>query len=174
MKIIRTFNITADDFYNYLEEELIKDVKKASGRDIKTKDIKTGFKYYKNPQDQFARIAIWIKEYERGKKYCAVATSYGDEVYVEYLTKETDKGLYIEFEQNIKSLDAKDHKSFSYKFNKFFHMIKMMTSLSNMASAIIKKKEGIVEKTPINNGNRASDKLLKKIIEHEKKKEKGR
>ena len=167
MKLIRTFHITADDFYNTLEEELIKDVKKASGKDIKAKDIKAGFKYYKNPNDKYARITIQLKEYERGKKYSAIATSYGDEVHVDYLTKETDKGLYIEFDQYIKSLEEKDHKSFSYKYHKFFHMMKMSSSLSNMATAIIKKKEGIEEKKPFQNVNKAHDKLLKTIIKHE-------
>lgn len=170
MKLIRTYHITADDFYSTLEEEIAKDVKKASGKEIKAKDIKAGFKYFKNPSDKYARITIQLKEYEREKKYSAVATSYGDEVKVDYLTKETDKGLYIEFDQYIKSLEEKDHKSFSYKYNKFFHMMKMSSSLSNMATAIIKKKEGIVEKKPFQNVNKAHDKLLKTIIKHENKK----
>lgn len=170
MKLIRTYRITAEDFYSTLEEEIIKDVKKSTGRDIKAKDIKTGFKYYKNPNDKFARITIQLKEYERGKKYCALATSYGDEVEVKYDTRETDKGLYIEFDQHIKSLEAKDHKSFSYKYHKFFHMVKMSSSLSNMATGIIKKKEGIVEKKPFQNVNKAHDKLLKAVIKHEEKK----
>lgn len=171
MKLIRTFHITADDFYSTLEDELIKDVKKACGKDIKAKDIKPGFKYYKNPNDKYARITITIKEYERGKRYCALAASYGDEVKVEYTTSQTDKGLYIEFDQYIKSLEEKDHKSFSYKYHKFFHMMKMASSLSNMATSIIKKKEGIVEKKPFQNVNKAHDKLLKRIMKHEEKRE---
>ena len=45
MKIIRTIKITNEQFYDYLEQQLIEDIKNSQHKKISASDIQKGLKY---------------------------------------------------------------------------------------------------------------------------------
>lgn len=45
MKLIRTFEITADEFYDYLEAQLLEEISKTTKKNVKKSVIKSGYSY---------------------------------------------------------------------------------------------------------------------------------
>ena len=43
MKLIRTFEITTDEFYDYLEAQLLEEISKTTKKNVKKSVIKSGY-----------------------------------------------------------------------------------------------------------------------------------
>ena len=65
MKLIRTFEITTDEFYDYLEAQLLEEISKTTKKNVKKSVIKSGYSY----ENKDARSKIVIDKYVRGKIY---------------------------------------------------------------------------------------------------------
>lgn len=61
MKLIRTFEITADEFYDYLEAQLLEEISKTTKKNVKKSVIKSGYSY----ENKDARSKIMIDQYVR-------------------------------------------------------------------------------------------------------------
>lgn len=174
MKLIRTFAITADEFYDYLEQQLCADIQKASGRAVKAKDLKKGFCYHKKE----ARTKITIDEYERNKIYATTARCNTDYVKVVYQTQEKENGLEIVFEQFVSGYDdVRESKNRVVRF--FYDWInfgRMSNTLYDMRQAILNKREGIEPKKlqppkPLTGLSRVIEKKLDASLQAEDSKE---
>lgn len=146
MKLIRVFNITSDEFWDYVEQGIVDQVQKDTKKPFKKKQIVSGYHY----DNVAAKTKVTIDKYERGKIYQCTVKSYTDFIRVTYETKETDKGLEITFEQYVDDYEKnKDKKNkVSRTFHEWISFGRMSNTLYDMRNAIINKREGINFKTP--------------------------
>lgn len=144
MKLIRVFNITSDEFWDYVEDGIAQEVEKATKHRFKKKNLVSGFHYDNNA----AKSKVKIDKYERGKIYQSTVKTLTDYVRVTYETKEVPEGLEITFEQIVGSYD--DRKDEKNKVIRFFTdwttFGRMSNTLYDMRNAIINKRDGIVVK----------------------------
>lgn len=141
MKLIRTFQISSDEFYDYLEEQLLLDIQRTTNRNVTAADLKTGFRYDK----EHAYTAITISLYTRGSIYSTTAKSKTDFITVTYRTEETKEGLKIEFEEYLRSYDSqRDKKSrISRGFHDWITFGRMSNTLYGIRNEILNKRNGI-------------------------------
>ena len=146
MKLIRTFQITNDEFYDYLEEQLLADISSTTNQNVKVKDLKKGFSYEKKQ----ASTVITINDYKRNEVYSTTAKSRTDFITVTYRTKETKEGLEIIFEEYLHSYDSiRDKKNpISRGFHEWMTFGRMSHTLYGIRNDIINKREGIQTKKP--------------------------
>lgn len=144
MKLIRTFQITSDEFYDYLEEQLLLDIQNTTNRKVSAKELKKGFRYEKKQ----ANTVITINEYSRGASYSTTAKSRTDFITVTYRTKETKEGLTIEFEEYLDSYDkVRDKKNpISRGFHDWINFGRMSNTLYGIRNEILNRREGIQTK----------------------------
>lgn len=140
MKLIRTFEITEDEFYDYLEKNLCEDIHKTTNKKVSPKQIKKGFTYEKKE----LRTKIIINDYVRGSIYSTTARSLTDYVTVTYTTKQTEEGLEIIFEQFMSGYDdVKDQKNFlSRTWHDWVTFGRMSQTLYGIQDEIIALREG--------------------------------
>ena len=167
MKLIRDFKITSDEFYDYLEEKLLQDIQQTTGKKVKAKEIKKGFRYDKKD----AYTTITINDYKRHEIYSATVKSRTDFITITYQTKETKEGLQITFEEYVDSYDSvRDKKNIvSRTFHDWISFGRMSNTLYGIRNDIVNKKEGI---SPVNQKQMESFKGLRKTLE-KKLNEKG-
>lgn len=146
MKLIRTFQITADEFYDFLEEQLLLDIEKTINRAVTAKELKKGFRYEKKQ----ANTVITIEEYKRNEVYSTTAKSRTDFITVTYRTKDTKEGLEITFEEYLSSYDSiRDKKNpLSRGLHDWITFGRMSRTLYDMRSDILNRREGIKTKKP--------------------------
>lgn len=144
MKLIRTFGITSDEFYDYLEEQLLQDIQSTTNRNVTVKDLRKGFRYEKEQAD----TTITIEEYVRGEVYSTTAKSKTDFITVTYRTKETKEGLEILFEEYLHSYDSvRDQKNaVSRGFHDWINFGRMSNTLYGIRTEILNRREGIETK----------------------------
>lgn len=132
MKLIRTFEITSDEFYDYTEDRIIEEASKATNRKVRKKELCTGMHY----RNQSTGVDVKIDCYERGKCYRATATTKTDFMTVSYETEETDKGLQITFEQ-ILSDDSRKKNKVSNAFSQLISFGRMSNTLYDIRNEIL-------------------------------------
>lgn len=141
MKLTRTFNITSDEFYDYLEEQVLNNIQKSSKRKVEKSAIKKGLTYDSKP----AQCKVTIDEYKRGSVYQSTMRSMTSFIRVTYHTEETKDGLKIDFEQFVSGHDDElDHKNFIVRsFYQWISFGRMSRTLYDMRNDILNKREGI-------------------------------
>ena len=159
MKLIRTFEITSDEFYDHLEESLLQDIQKTTKRKLDKKVIHTGYVY----ENSLAQCKITINKYERGHIYQSTVKSRTDFIRITYETKETDSGLEITFEQFVSGIDdCMDKKGFlARQFYSWVSFGRMSRTLYDMRNDIINKRNGI---QPVKTQKPEQYTLLKKVL----------
>lgn len=159
MKLIRTFEITSDEFYDHLEETLLQDIQKTTKRKLNKKVIHSGYVY----ENRTAQCKITIDQYERGHIYQSTVRSRTDFVRITYKTKETENGLEITFDQFVSGIDDKmDQRNFlSRQFHSWISFGRMSRTLYDMRNDIINKRNGI---QPAKNIQAEHYTLLKKVL----------
>lgn len=61
MKLIRTFEITSDEFYDYLEAQLLEEISKTTKKNVKKSVIKSGYSYEnKEPDQRLSSISMFV------------------------------------------------------------------------------------------------------------------
>lgn len=141
MELIRTFEITSDEFYDYLEEQLVSEIQKATHKKLSKNIIRSGYKF----ENKDAKSKITINQYERGKIYQSTVRSATSYVRITYQTQEKEEGLEIRFEQFVSGYDDQlDKKNI---FSKTIHNIvsfgRMSNALYDMRTDIINKRNGV-------------------------------
>ena len=118
MKIIRTIKITNEQFYDYLEQQLIEDIKNSQHKKISASDIQKGLKYKKEDAQSKLVTEIYIQQYVRDECYRFKVIYMSDSTSIEYRTKPVDEGLQITMTQHIQGLKKKDIINFHVIFMK--------------------------------------------------------
>lgn len=138
MKLIRTFEITSDEFYDYLEDKLLESIQKTTNRTITKNNIKSGY-FFENPK---ARSKISIDKYQRGKIYQTTVHSGISFIRVTYETIEKKEGLEISFEEFVSGVDDEmEHKNKLYQiWHSWITFGRMSHTLYDMRNEIIEHR----------------------------------
>lgn len=139
MKLIRTLHITSQEFYHYLEKELLQDAKKYGHKNVSR--VEKGLHFSKYGDDQYARVDVKVLDYVRNQIYSLQMKSYTDTVTVTYKTNETDDGLEIEFEEIISSEKKKKRNKISQKFSETIYLSRMSQTIYDIETAIVKERK---------------------------------
>lgn len=140
MKIIRTIKVTETQFYDYLEQQLLDDIKNSSKKQITISDIKKGLKYTKEDKDSKLITEISIQQYVRGECYRFKVTYMSDSTTIEYRTKSTDEGLQISMSQRIQSFEEKSHNKISRAFHEAIYLSRMGNAIYDIEKSILNIK----------------------------------
>lgn len=159
MKLIRTFEITTDEFYDYLEAQLLEEISKTTKKNIKKSVIKSGYSY----ENKDARSKIMIDQYVRGQIYQSTVKSATSFVRVCYETQETKEGLKISFEQFMSGEEKLPQKNVLYRtWHNWITFGRMSHVLYDMRDDIIKIRNG--EKLQKSSIQPETHKRLKKFL----------
>ena len=102
--ISKEFDFKAEDFFDYLDKQLISAIKTARGNDLPVK-LASGTRYTQGDID------TEITTYKRGEIYEAHFKNSHIDIVISYKTTNTDKGVKITFSEEIKSYDPSKHGS---------------------------------------------------------------
>ena len=171
MKIDRSYDITADEFYDYLEEHLLADIEKATGRSLKPKDLEPGLRFSKvNENDKtnsLAPIYITINDYQRGSIYQATARSGAETAVTTYRTSMEDGKLHVVFTEQMSEFDGKKDQMGKVKrgYYEFTYLARMSRTLNDMIAGILRKKKDLPEPKAMP-GTKSMQHLSRKAQEH--------
>lgn len=140
MKITRTLKISENEFYDYLEQELLSMIDQCSSNEKSASKIQKGLKYTKNEESTHARIEITILDYQRGSFYKARVKSLTDNVELSYETAVEKDGLKVIFLQEIESFNKKKRKNLFKSFSEGVYLGRMCDTLFDMEKKIIKHR----------------------------------
>lgn len=161
MRLDRTFKITSDQFYDYLEEQVIQDVEKATNKKIRSKDIRAGFKYARK-MDNGDKIIVTIGDYQRGKTYSVTATQFSQDVTTTYTTEETAEGLHVLMDFFSSDFEKKKDRMGKIKrtYQETVYYGRMSSQLMNIIDDIQRDAAGItrIKDMP---GRKAADHVSK-------------
>ena len=138
MKIIRTIKITNEQFYDYLEQQLLNDFQCINKKPISVKDIQKGLHYKKEDPQSKLVTEIHILKYIRGECYRFKVTYMSDSTTIEYRTQPVDNGLQITMTQHIQSFEEKRHHKFSRHFHEAIYLSRMTQAIYDIESSILK------------------------------------
>lgn len=100
--IIREYNFKADDFFNYLDQQLITAIQKARKNKLPV-TLAAGTQYTQGD------LKTEIIKYQRGKIYESHFKNNKLDIVVGYQTEDTDNGVKITFTEDVKSYNPKAH-----------------------------------------------------------------
>ena len=158
MKLIRTLEITSDDFFDQLERELI-EIAAKSNKHIGIKDIKKGLKYTSHDDNKYSRIEVTLLEYERGRVYKSRIKSLDDTITLTYRIEPDPKGIKVTFEQRVQSFENKKQNRLMRGWSEAIYLSRMSDTLYDIQKHVYNYKNGIPEK----DASKKEHKFLKKI-----------
>lgn len=140
VKIIRTFDFSANDFFDYIEDSLTKEIKKARDNNKNVK-IAAGTRYALKGRDGTINTKVVINKFERNKIYSATFTSLGEVVTADYATKDTNKGCKITLTEDVQTYDPEQHNKLANLFYDFMYHRSAQEELNKLANGVQKFKE---------------------------------
>lgn len=142
MKIIRTLDITSDEFYDYLEQELLAIANKDRTGKVayKPSDIRPGFKATRRTKEEHSAIDLIITDYVRGSCYKAKTRSIAETIEMAYITKPSGDKLEVTFEQEMLHYGQKKMNRFLRGFSDAIYLSRMSNALYDMQTAIVKAR----------------------------------
>lgn len=138
MKLIRNYDFSLDDFYNYLEKEITTEASKSLNQNISVADIKGGLKYTVHSDKTNVATKVDIKKYSRNNEFCVLYQSMGESVLISYITQKNTDGITITMKQDIQSYDSSKHNKITNAFNELIFLRRMQDQLNKMAQQIQK------------------------------------
>lgn len=157
MKIIRTLQITEDEFYDYLEKSFLAVANKNRMPDnlYTVEDIKKGFTLTLGQSKSFPET-LKIVAYTRGKCYATESKTVNDTIHFEYRTVPTDEGLEVTFEQKMPAYEKQKSNRFFRGFSDSIYLSRMSNSLYDIQNDILKHRDGVVD-----TGNKMQESMRK-------------
>ncbi|MGO1368484.1 MAG: DUF3284 domain-containing protein [Senegalia sp. (in: firmicutes)] len=138
MKVSLDLQVSKEEFFDFLYNSVIKDVKESTGKDLSKEDIVEGFKYekiLKTRVGELGEIKISLVEFNLYKKYKARYESKQGENIIEYdvnsLSDEKIKVIYRE-----KYIAPDMIKALNFKIANFFNKKKTMQKAKNLLKNI--------------------------------------
>jgi hypothetical protein len=145
MKIIRTLQITSDEFYDYLERNLLALANKnRNGKPVYTSaDIMSGFHFSYGAEEAPYKTELTVVEYRRNHHYKATTVSISEKLEISYDTKAVDKGLEVVYEQNIPQQSANTKKSNKLLrgFSEALFLSRMSNSLYDIQTEVMRNRK---------------------------------
>lgn len=145
MKLIRTLEVSEDEFYDYLESDLVANIQQCEGKDVSVRDIKKGLKYSIHDKKANVRTDVTILEYKRGDYYKARVKSPADTITISYKTEPDEKGLKVIFHQLIDSFENSRQNKVMRLFSEGVYFGRMSDALQNIQKKIIERRTTVEE-----------------------------
>lgn len=147
MKVTRTLEITATEFFNTVFEELVQEIEKVGHQKISKDSLKTGFRYHHNGKDVYSNIDFEIVEYQEEKFYKSVRTSIQGTTCISYEVSPAEHGISVTFSQESdEHVQAKKQPKFIAMFGEAYMLGRMTDKLYEYQKKVINEKEGFIEK----------------------------
>lgn len=151
MKVIRNLEITAEEFFNAVFDELIEDIEKADKKKFERTDFKKGFQYVRCAEDAYSRVDFEIVDYQEGSFYKCKRTSINGTTSLSYEVTPIEKGISVTFIQEIvPRVEGKKPNKLLALFSEANNLGRMTDKLYAIARRVTNEKEGFVEKTSNN------------------------
>jgi hypothetical protein len=144
MKIIRTLQITSDEFYDYLEHNLLSLANKnRSGKPAYTSaDIISGFHFSYGAEEAPYKTEFTVVEYRRNHHYKATSVSITEKLEISYHTKAVDKGLEVIYEQGAPQQSTKKKSNkLARGFSEALFLSRMSNSLYDIQTEIQRNRK---------------------------------
>jgi len=100
--IKKQYDFSAEDFFNYLDKQLVADIKKARGTNLPVK-LTNGTRYKQND------INVEITDYKRNEIYTAHFKSKQIDITISYKIQSNKDGVLLTFSENVNSYDPSNH-----------------------------------------------------------------
>lgn len=146
MKVNRNLEITAEEFFDVLFQQVIDDVHKKTSKELKKSDFKKGFKFIDRGDEKTPRSSFEVIDYQPYTYYKAKRSSINGTTTVTYRVKPVDKGINVEFEQI--STELTSGKGLFGTFSETVYLGRMTDHLYNIQKKILFEKEGMEEVNP--------------------------
>ncbi|EAC5418049.1 DUF3284 domain-containing protein, partial [Listeria monocytogenes] len=130
----RTLQISENEFYDYLEGELIRECQLT-----KTK-IEKGLNYKKTDPKTQLEISVFVINYIRGTLYEVKISSSYETYFLKYTTQENENGLEIQFEQHIESFEIKKQNRLMRLFSEGVYLGRMSDTLFDIQKKVHEKR----------------------------------
>ncbi|WP_412989554.1 DUF3284 domain-containing protein [Pediococcus siamensis] len=142
MKLIRTIDVSSEEFYDYLESQLLKDIKVSTGHLLTPKNIKGGLIYKKRPKKTQGVLTIKIDDYQRGYKYQVTSKSPLEQVTVIYTTESiSERQTKVTLIENISSYNPNKHHLFIRWFSEASFLGRMSDTVFGIEKGILDQRE---------------------------------
>lgn len=143
MKIIRTLNITSDEFYDHLESKLLELANNTrTGEAVYTPaDLKAGFQISRGAKEASFQTSLTVTDYVRNHHYEATAESVAGTIQMSYRTEPGDEGLKVTFEQSSIDGREKKHGKLFRGFSDALFLSRMSNSLYDIQNEIMRKRK---------------------------------
>lgn len=179
MKVIRPLKISADEFFDYIEQGIASDLFSIheDDPDYELEPLAAGLTYVKNADERYLRTEVKVLEYERGRIYRSRSSSYDDETTVTYEVEPTAEGIQVTFTQETRSVEEKRAKqNFLMRgFSEAIYLGQMGESLVSLQYKIIDEREGVKPKRTIEDMQRErNQRMVEQLAEKAKKREEKR
>lgn len=142
MKVIRELNITKEDFFNVIFQNLIDGIRKDCQKTIVRKDIKKGEKFVYSNHQNSSNMALKILDLINNSYFKYKFTSDNYMAISSFQIRECKKGIMVEYELEISNYTVSKLKLFT-TFSKIFYFSKMSSYLYDIQNTVWAKKEGL-------------------------------
>lgn len=140
MKIKRTIDVTNNEFYDYLETELLNHISLSTDKSLAIEDIKKGVTY-SNGKSGHEKIETTIHNYQRDAFYSATVKSFQDTNTITYTTKSMGEKLEIIYELEVESLKTSNSNKWLKLFSEGVYYGRMSDKLFEIEQQIHKLRE---------------------------------
>lgn len=163
MKIIRNLKITADEFFEHVEEGMLMRIAHATGEETYDPSILTaGYRFVEHADDPYHRSETEIVAYEPGVRYEARTVTPGDDVTMSYEVEPAKKGdgITVTYRQEMASFNARKG-GFMKGFSEAVFLGRMGEALYKIQDAVLDRREGVERSVP---GQQQDHKIARHLI----------
>lgn len=168
MKIIRTLKITSDEFFDYLDEQLMRDLAASGEGGAGEQAIVPGLSFTLHADDKYRRADVEVLVYERGRRYATRIVTMGDDVSMSYEVAPATRGDGIEvtYVQEMAS-HASRRRGFLRGFSEAVYLGHMADALYTIQNKMLDRREGKAGGPASSTASveRPDQKLIKKLVE---------
>ena len=133
MEVNLLLNVTSEEFFDFLYESIINDIKESTNKTVTRKDIKGGYRYKKEMKNKMGRqgtATILIREFVPNKTYVAVFESNQGENIISYNVEELEENK-IGVTYNEEYIASDKLKSWNFSLVNFFYKRKANKNAKN-------------------------------------------
>ena len=147
MKVIRNLQITAEEFFDAVFDEIIEEIEKLDKTKISKNSLKTGFHYLYKGNSAYDKVEFKIVEYQEEQFYKCVRSSIRGTTTLTYEVASNENGITVTFchDTDIPGAQPKK-KGLASLFSEGYMLGRMTDKLYGYENKIRDKKEGYIAK----------------------------
>lgn len=147
MKVIRNLEITAEEFFHAVFDELIEEIEKSDKKKFQRTDFKKGFQYVHCAEDAYSRADFEIVDYQEGNFYKCTRTTINGTSTLSYEVTPNETGITVTFiQENVLRKEGKKPNKLFALFSEASTLGRMTDKLYALQRRVMNEKEGFVEK----------------------------